>query len=223
MEIERISSGIPGLDELMEGGFVKGSVNLITGMAGTCKTIFGCQYIWHGIQKGERGLYITLEEMVEDIYEDALRFGWDLRSSDKCKVTEITPGDIKDMISLIYSEIKKVNPVRFVLDSISVAAMGWKERPEEIFKSRIKVFDLIRTLKKTNVTSLLISEIPWKKDSISRFGFEEFVVDSIIHLQLLPVDVPIRTIQILKMRRTNHDIEVHRLKITERGLVVESK
>ena len=222
MQIERIPSGIPGLDKLMEGGFVKSSVNLISGPAGTGKTIFCCQFLWHGIQSGEKGLYITLEESSQDIINDVKRFGWNFEEfKDKCKIVDMPPSDIKDLSSLVYTEIKRFKPSRFVLDSLSVATMGWKERPEEVFKSRIKVFDLIKVLKRTGVTSLLVCEIPWKSESLSRFGFEEFVVDGIIILRILPVDVPMRTLQILKMRRTNHSIEIHRLKVTKNGLIVE--
>lgn len=60
--IERVNSGIPGLDKLIDGGFVKNSVNLISGSTGTGETIFGLQFIWHGLKIGENGVYISLEQ-----------------------------------------------------------------------------------------------------------------------------------------------------------------
>ena len=56
--IERVASGIPGLDKHMQGGFIKDSVNLISGATGTGKSIFGLQYIWHGLQKKENGVFM---------------------------------------------------------------------------------------------------------------------------------------------------------------------
>ena len=67
MALSRISTGIPGLDPLIEGGFLENSVNLVTGETGTGKTIFCAQFLWDGLQKGDSGLYITLEERPEDI------------------------------------------------------------------------------------------------------------------------------------------------------------
>jgi circadian clock protein KaiC len=66
--VERVTSGIIGLDKHMGGGFVKDSVNLVSGSTGTGKTIFGLQYIWHGLQKGENGVYISLEQEPEDVF-----------------------------------------------------------------------------------------------------------------------------------------------------------
>ena len=61
-KFDRIQSGIGGLDEIIEGGFIQGSTNLISGMTGTCKTIFGAQFLYHGLKKGENGVWqVTLE------------------------------------------------------------------------------------------------------------------------------------------------------------------
>ena len=79
-DVDRLSTGIPGLDKFLEGGFVKGSTVLLTGGAGTGKTIFCIQFLLEGLRKGERCLYITLEESPEDIINDCARFGWDLAS-----------------------------------------------------------------------------------------------------------------------------------------------
>ena len=65
---ERVSSGIVGLDKHMEGGFIKNSVNLLSGATGTGKTIFGLQYIWDGLLKGENGVYVSLEQEPEEVF-----------------------------------------------------------------------------------------------------------------------------------------------------------
>ena len=79
----RIPSGIPGFDPLIEGWFLENSVNLVTGETGTGKTTFCSQFLWNGLQKGETGLYITLEERPEDIKADAAMFGWDFDGFEK--------------------------------------------------------------------------------------------------------------------------------------------
>lgn len=224
-EVERVSSGIPGLDELIEGGFVRNSINLVAGAAGTCKTTFCCQFIWEGLKKGEKGLYVTLEQSEKDIRRDMLRFGWDFSpyvKGGKCKFVEITPGDVDELKASIINEVGRLGEVnRFVLDSLSLAAMGWKESPEEVFKLRTKVFSLLKTLKNLNLTSVVIAEIPSGEQSLGRLGFEEFIVDSVILLKVLPVDIPMRTLQIIKMRGTKHDMRVHPFEVTPEGIVIQ--
>ena len=130
--------------------------------------------------------------------------------------------DIAELSSTIFNSLKTMKAKRFVLDSLSLAAMGWKET-EELPKMRLKAFDMINALKKTEVTSMLISEIPRsERDVLSRFGFEEFVVDGVILLQSFSVGGPVRSLQILKMRRTNHGKKIYPFDVTEKGLALKS-
>ncbi|MEM5852755.1 MAG: ATPase domain-containing protein [Candidatus Aenigmatarchaeota archaeon] len=228
MKVERVESGIPGLDKLIEGGFVKGSVNLIAGTTGTGKSIFGCQFILHGLRKGENGIYICLEQSVDDLLLDMSKFGWDKEfmeymKEEKLKIEHVLPTSIKKLTELIFNKIEKINAKRLVIDSITVAAMGWEESGD-ISKIRRELFDLIQILKKRGVTSLLIAEVPeTEPKALSKFGFEEFVVDSVIILHYLEYTAggASRSLVIRKMRRTNHGVDVYPIKITERGIVVK--
>jgi len=84
-------------------------------------------------------------------------------------------------------------------------------------------FDMLNTLKSLGVTSLIISEVPRSgKDEISKFGFEEFVVDSVVLLNYMTVGGASRNLQILKMRRTDHGKKIYPFEITERGVMVRS-
>jgi KaiC/GvpD/RAD55 family RecA-like ATPase len=225
MAVERAATGIPGLDGLMEGGFVAGSTNLIAGVAGACKTTFCMQFLWNGLQKGENAVYVTLEQAPEDILADMSRYGWDFSkyiTAKKFKIESMIGSDTTELSTRIFSSLKSIGAKRFVLDSLSLAAMGWKERPEEAFKTRLKIFDMLNTLKRTGVTTLLISEIPKaEKDALSRFGFEEFVADSVLLMNSFAVAGNVRTLQILKMRRTDHGKKIYPFDVTSKGLVVK--
>src|SRR5437867_5902004 len=74
--LTRISSGIPGLDNLLEGGFIEGSSNLITGSTGTGKTIFCVQFALSCLKNNQRVVYLTFEERSQDVLNDVVRFGW---------------------------------------------------------------------------------------------------------------------------------------------------
>ena len=78
--IERVPTGIPGLDGLMEGGLPRGRITLVTGAAGAGKTTIGVQFLWSGaVQHGEAGAYVTLEEETLDLQQEMARYGWDLK------------------------------------------------------------------------------------------------------------------------------------------------
>jgi circadian clock protein KaiC len=228
-KVERVESGIPGLDKLIEGGFVRNSVNIIAGTAGTGKTIFCCQYLLHGLRNNENCVYFTLEQSKEDILGDVGVFEWGEEfkkyiSQNKLKLETIFPTSIKKMSESILDMIEKMNAKRFVLDSLSVATTGWEETAD-VSKIRRDVFDLMASLKKLGVTSLLVTEIPEADTkALSKFGFEEFVADSVIVLHYLEYaagGTP-RSLLIRKMRRTSHKTDIFPIKIGKDGIKVLS-
>lgn len=215
---ERISTGIPGLDNLLQGGFLKGSTVLISGTAGAGKTIFCSQFIWEGLKRGENCLFITLEETPEDIIGDVAVFGWDFKKyieEGKLIIEFADPFELTDIITPLMEKIKKNNISRVALDSTSVLGLYF-ERASEIRK---QLYKLVRALKKTGVTALLTAEIPEGSRHISRFAVEEFVVDGVIVLHAIGEGM-YRSLQIKKMRRTNHSHDIHSMKITENGIVI---
>ena len=226
--VERIETGIPGLDRLIEGGFVKGSSVLLVGTTGTCKTIFSVQYLLHGLRNGENGVYLTLEETEDEILGDVAKFGWDRElkkyiEEGKFILHSQVPTDIKEVTDAALSLIKRVNAKRFVLDSMSIATLGWKVSTD-IGKIRMELIDMIRMIKNTGATSIFIGEIPETKvKALSRLGVEEFIVDGIIVLHYLEYaagENP-RSLLIRKMRRTNHGTYVYPFEVTSKGIVVK--
>ncbi|MBI2084690.1 MAG: hypothetical protein HYT70_03725 [Candidatus Aenigmarchaeota archaeon] len=226
MPSERVETGVPGFDKLIEGGFIKGSTNLIAGNSGTGKTIFCMHYLWSGLQRGENGVYVTLEQRPDEILADVARFGWDFskyEDAGRFRMESLVASDITTITTKIVESVKRIKAVRFALDSMTIASMGWKERPEESFKIRSKAFDMLNTLKSLGVTSMIISEVERaERPTISKFGFEEFVADSVVLLNYMMVGGASRNLQILKMRRTDHGKKIYPFDITDKGIVVKS-
>ncbi|MFH1474082.1 MAG: ATPase domain-containing protein [Candidatus Aenigmatarchaeota archaeon] len=220
-DFERIPSGIPGLDKLMEGGFAKGSTNLVSGAAGTGKTIFCSQFIWEGLKKGETCMFITLEERPEDILGDVQRFGWDFEKYMKDKKMFLTyqdPFQITDVTSPLLDEIKQKKVQRVAIDSTAVFGMYYKEA----FEIRKQLFKLLTGLKDIGVTSIITSELPEETNILSKFGVEEFVVDGVIILHFLGIgEASYHSLQIRKMRRTDHDKDVYPMEIGKNGITVK--
>jgi KaiC/GvpD/RAD55 family RecA-like ATPase len=224
--IERTTTGIPGLDDAIEGGYVKGSSVLITGGTGTGKTTFCAQYLWEGLKKGEPGVYITLEEDPEDIRADVKRYGFDFTQYEKngtFKFVYQNPFEVSDITSTVVDAINSVNAKRVVLDPISLIGMYMKD-PAVLRK---RLFAIIMMLKRTGVTSLATSEIldddiGERVGSLSRDGVTEFVADGVIILNLFGIGEGIsRTILVRKMRRTKHETDVLPMEIGKNGVVVK--
>jgi len=217
----RISSGIPGLDELIEGGFVENSINLVSGATGTGKSIFGLQYIWHGLQNGENGVYISLEQEPENIFDDVRGFGWRFDKyieEKKCIIEYLPSWKLEELPVVVTEKINEVKAKRFVLDTLTLVA----SRLDKI-AIRAEISEFLRQLKKSGVTSILLSEIPEGTKTLSRFGIEEFLADSIVilhYLEFAAGGVP-RSLTIRKMRRTDHGTDIYPLSITKNGLVIK--
>ncbi|MEM7822962.1 MAG: ATPase domain-containing protein, partial [Candidatus Aenigmatarchaeota archaeon] len=157
--MDRIPTGIPGFDKLIQGGFLPGSVVMLTGSTGTGKTIFGCQFLWTGLSKNEPCMYITLEEPPEDIRTDAMQFGWDFSKYEKkglLKLEYIDPVKLGSAAIDIGEMVKRHGTKRLVLDSVTILGLAIRE-PSQI---RRRIYNFIRSLKLVGCTSLLISEIP---------------------------------------------------------------
>ena len=218
----RIPSGIQGLDKLIGGGFIPTDTYLITGGTGTGKTLFCCQFLWEGLNSGEKCVYFTLEETPEDILKDAEEFGWDFKKymrENKFIIEYQDPFELVDVSSMIKSRIKQFGAKRVVIDSTAVFGMIFKDRHE----LRKRLYELIKMLKETDAVILMTTEITEDTKALSRFGVEEFVVDGIIMLNYLEYGAgggSPRSLIIRKMRRTDHGNDVYSLKITKRGLEV---
>jgi len=220
--IKRVKTGIEGLDELLQGGFLERSANLVAGETGTGKTIFGLQFLWYGLKKGETCIYITLEETPEDIKADAACFGWDFgRYEEKglCRILYHDPAQVNNLGSVLIDEIKSINASRLVLDSTSLVGMAL----QDISRIRKIICSIINIIKKSGCTAVLIAEIPKGVTALSRHGVEEFIADGVIVLNYLEyasggLD---RSLIIRKMRRTDHGKDIYPFCITENGIVIK--
>jgi KaiC/GvpD/RAD55 family RecA-like ATPase len=223
MVVNRIETGISGLDKLVQGGFIENSVSLVTGETGTGKTIFCSQFLWHGLKKGETCIFITLEENPEDIKEDVRSFGWDFDKYEKKGLFRIIyhdPAQVNNLGSMIIDEIKSLKAKRLVIDSTSLIGLS----VEDISQVRKIIYNIINVIKRNNCTALITSEIPEGSKGLSKFGVEEFVVDGVIVLNYLEYAAGglDRSLIIRKMRRTNHGKDIYPIEISGKcGITVK--
>ncbi len=242
LKVERISTGVLGLDDKIQGGFYKGSVNFITGRTGTGKTAFASSFIVAGAVKGERGLYITTEEREKDIKDDIKSmFDWDIDALEKRnlvtfismrpqlpmktvtgeQVAKVVKLYMYDLVSKVEEAVKKYKAQRVVVDSISLVEVFIKDD----YLRKIALMQFVDRLKDLEVTALLTGTIQEGVEALSSSGLIEFITDSVIKLDFVPIAEEFkRTLTIRKMRRTDHSVMIHPFEITNRGIkIIELK
>lgn len=217
---ERIKSGISGLDKLIDDGFLVGHTILVTGPAGAGKTIFCCQFIWEGLKNGENCMYITFEEIPEEIKHDALAFGFDFEKYEKSGnliLTHKDPFQTTDITTRLENQIKRNKITRVVVDSTSLLGLYFKD-PHDV---RRELYKLICALKSSDATSVLTAETREDIEFAPRFGVEEYVADASIILFFTGIgESGFRSLQVRKMRNTKHSTNTHPFEITKNGILI---
>lgn len=229
--IERVKTYVPGFDKHIEGGFVKNSVNLLSGGPGTGKTVFSMQFLYEGVKKGENGLFVSFEEDFENLMGDAQVFHWDfeqLQKEGKCIFLSCKPLEEPNLQTKMQEIIQKYKIKRVVIDSISIFSMMFKD---DAYRVRKEFYKLARFLKDQGCTILLTAEISGEAPlditsgggSLSRDGIIEFIADSVITLHNSGIGGEgDRAIRVLKMRRTAHTKGPVSMGITANGMQVLS-
>ncbi|NJE00337.1 KaiC domain-containing protein [Thermococcus sp. JdF3] len=232
--VGRVRTGIPGMDEVLHGGIPERNVVLLSGGPGTGKTIFSQQFLWSGLQNGEPGIYVALEEHPVQVRQNMAGFGWDVRKYEGeglfAMVDAFTAGvgksreygryivhdltDIREFIDVLRTAIKDIGARRVVIDSVTTLYIN---KPA---MARSVVMQLKRVLAGLGVTGILVSQI-----SVGERGFGgpgvEHGVDGIIRLDLDEIDGELkRSLIVWKMRGTSHSMRRHPFEITDRGIVV---
>lgn len=219
----RVPTGISGLDSLIEGGVIAARTYFITGSAGSGKTILSSQFLYNGANRfGEKGLYVSFEEPVEDILSDLKRFDWELE-----KVIE--NGLLKylyfpvlkdgfeenafDLLTTILREVKDNGYKRLVIDSLPAFGMAFSD----FNRLRKELFFLLHEIKKMGCTAFIITEKPSGDIGLTRFGVEDFLSQG---LMVMHLGRTFRGIEVRKMRGTAHSNDIHRFRINENGITV---
>jgi len=226
-KMKRIPTGVAGFDELIQGGIPEGASVLVSGGAGSGKTIFATSYIYEGARKfGDPGLFVTVEDNLKNIVWNMENFGWDIKSLEQRNLMKIyrmhidprkeIEAQIDKELDIIASMVKDIGAVRLTLDS-TTAFSAWI--PEQ-GKLRNLLFRFSDYLKDLNCTTMMTAETNGGARDFSAFGVEEFVVDGIFAMYFIP---PHRAMFVRKLRGTKHSQSVHPYQIGTEGIVVNPK
>ncbi len=238
--MERVPTGIKGLDELLGGGFPEGRCILVVGSPGSGKTTFAIQYLYHGAMLGETGLYVTLDEHPDLVKKNLQSYDWDIdgmekkgkllfidasglrkaKNQDNSLVSSYGPPfdvtDFPELLKTINKIVEGENIHRIALDPVTSLMLRYAE---EVNRRRATVafFD---ALADSGCTSLITSEL---KTSLMdrRFQLEEFLSHGVVLLHSLFHEGNIvRAVQIEKMRGISHDTQIRPYQFGSTGIEI---
>ena len=217
LNTERVSTGLAGLDPLIEGGFPKGRSILITGEPGTGKSIFALQFLVEGLNRNEKCIFVTADEGPMDVLEQAASMGWDLEPHVENKELAILnagaylsslsgPGkerhiDVQKAVSDLAGFANQLGAQRLVLDPAGPFVL--------LRDSAIRIQDQIRLLIKmlcssVQTTNVLTSYAVPRTGERTMHGMEEYLVAGAIVLEMIWKDGELaRSLIVEKMRCTN--------------------
>jgi circadian clock protein KaiC len=224
---KRISTGVPNLDSLIEGGIPRGFTVMVAGNSGTGKTILGSQFLYNGLisEPTEPCVFISFYESKSEFYATSKKLGMDFEKFENqatfiyLDFISISNDGIQDAFEEALSVIRSINAKRIVLDSFSALAFSFKDQIES--RITIQVF-LGKIMKAEGITSMVISEIPHGRNDLGS-GIEESVADAVIKLEPGPDNASPIFLKVLKMRGTAINREKHVCSIISQGLILYPK
>jgi circadian clock protein KaiC len=217
IKTERVPTGIEGLDQTIEGGLPKGRSILVTGEPGTGKTIFALQFLYEGLKRGEKCMFVTADEGPMDVLEQAASLGWDLeRYTDNKELSILNAGtylsslpgagkerhvDVQKAVSDLAAFVNQIGVERLVLDPAGPFVMLRDTAVRIQDQTRLLVKMLRSSMKSTNV---LTSYAVPRTGERSMHGIEEYLVAGAIVLEMIWQDGHLaRSLIVEKMRCTD--------------------
>ena len=226
--MHKCPTGIKGFDQITEGGLPKNRTTLISGSAGTGKTLWGIDFLINGANDyNEPGIFMSFEETEDELYKDVASLNLDLQGlvSQKQILLEhvvLERGDVQEsgfnlegLLVRLEHAIDSIGAKRVVLDSIESLFAGLNDAAI----LRLEIKRLFRWLKDKQVTAIVTGEPG--PGSYTRHGLEEYISDCIVFLDnRVDEQISIRRIRILKYRGSNHGTNEYPFVIDKDGLSV---
>jgi circadian clock protein KaiC len=222
---KRLSTGVPGMDEMIGGGVVAGDAVMLTGPAGSGKSTIATQFISEGLRNGETGVIAVFEEYPEDYLARA-----DVRNpeigkmirAEKLDLIYLRPLDLSvdEALAAILEAVQRLQATRVVIDSLSGFEVALAPTFREDFRESL--YRLVGTLTATGVTVFMTAEVVEGFSDV-RFTAEKvsFITDEIIIQRYVEIEGELRRVMaVIKMRGSDHSHEIRSYEVTAEGVVV---
>jgi circadian clock protein KaiC len=226
---DRVKMAINGLDELMEGGIPTNFVTLVSGPSGSLKSTITLNILINRIkERGSRALYLSLEQSRDSLIDHIISMGLDIKGTeDKLLITDLTKlresitdkrvDDIDwfgNIINGIQEHKDRLDIELVALDSLdALTVLSNSQNP------RNTIFSFFQALRKMELTTFIIAEMPADKVQFGTYGVEPYLADGIVHVDLRREGNNVGLyIGIAKMRKTKHTRKYFPLLIEENGM-----
>lgn len=239
-EIARIKSGIPGLDEMLEGGLPRNYACDVVGAPGSGKTVMGAQFLYRGAtQYGDNGVYVSLEEPTHSIANTMLRFNWnlfDLESQGKLVLLDASPHqdqpnaemkirggsvgtekfDLDGLLGAVAHARKNVAAKRCVIDSLMSISSAYTQQAG----FRFRLLHFLRALSELELTTLILTESA--TPIIREYGLDSILTNGTLLLHTITENEEVKQVlEIPKMRGVKVQRRTVPYRITQSGFEVK--
>jgi circadian clock protein KaiC len=229
--IQKLPTGVPGLDIITYGGIPQGRTTLITGRSGAGKSILSLQIACNLARLGIKTVVLSIEETAEDLIATADTLGFDLAGlvkEGKVVLTDLTRPmegpthvsgnfDVEGLVHLVSELVKKSGATAVVLDS---ATALFSPKPTEA-NLRSHFFRLVSSFRQLGLTAVMTAEAPADYGQLTTLGVEDFVCDTVLVLRnLVDGERRRRSIEVHKYRRSAHYKGEYPCTMTLQGLTV---
>lgn len=229
LTLEKVPTGIRGLDQVTHGGFPKNRTALICGGPGTGKTLLGLEFLVRGVtQFNEPGVCIAFEETEEELVTNMASLGYDLPALIRAKklfidyvhierkhIEETGEYDLEALFIRMRSAIEQVKAKRVLLDTLEVLFLGLKDHG--VVRSELR--RLFHWLKDAGVTAMITAEVG--ETTLTRYGLEEYVADCVLMLDhRVNEQVSTRRLRVVKYRGSSHGTNEYPFLMDDEGISV---
>ncbi|MEM3364695.1 MAG: ATPase domain-containing protein [Candidatus Micrarchaeia archaeon] len=220
---DRVASGIPGFDEITDGGIIRNTIVSVSGDIGTGKTIFGMQFLYNGASEyDENGMYICFEEPKKIMYRNMLKFGWNIKAledSQKIVFLEYPPHEVGiffEQEDTLLNLIDKFGVSRIVVDPVGIMGMHF----EDNVSRKAGLMKFTDKLRKWGCTSLMLSGTRDQTTDIT--SSIEAIADASVRLyNKLIGGRRMRGIEVAELRGSAHSQLVHQMHIGPKGIEID--
>jgi circadian clock protein KaiC len=226
--LQKVATGISGFDEITGGGLPKGRPTLVCGGPGCGKTLFSLQFLIHGADDGEPGVFVAFEETREDLVKNVRSLGYDLESFvkrkkiaieyvrvERAEIEETGEYDLEALFIRLDDAVRTTKAKRLVIDSVETLFAGLANGG--VLRAELR--RLFVWLKERGITAICTGEKG--VDTLTRQGLEEYISDCVIALDHRVVDqVSTRRLRIVKYRGSAHGTNEYPFLIDNEGIAV---
>jgi|SRR5438552_5466991 len=233
MDIDRrVSSGVPGLDASLEGGFPADRVIVVRGPIGTGKTTLALQFLMDGIAKGEPGLLVSVDSKPRHVVQDAARFGWDLQGASslaRLSILDASPYftaarknavlDPRQVASDLTQQARSLKAARMAIDSVT--SLLPPDGPTTAVRDFLR--SLFFSLEDNLGCTVLLTAWDGPEGTSAAGQYAESLASGVLELSLIQVGSRFeRRLLVRKMRGTATDLTERRFDIVSaQGIVVD--